>query len=121
MPHQSIEPLGENNISPYCMPGLIKSKPVTIQKIIDTVCEYFGITEKKIKSKSRKTEVIFPRYMAIYLIYEEIDIHSPEMGLLFKRDRTTIMHAYHTVENFILIKDLKTITALNQLKILIKQ
>jgi chromosomal replication initiation ATPase DnaA len=111
----------ENNISPYCMPGLIKSKPVTIEKIIGTVCEYFNITEKELKRRCRKTEVKFPRFMAIYLIYKEIEISSTNMGLIFKKDRTTIMHAFHTVENFISINDLKTISALNELKILIKQ
>jgi len=113
-------------ISPYSIPGIIKTKAVTPQRIINTVCYYFGIEYKKIIGKRRNSEIIFARFIAIYLICNEIKVGSKEIsfvkvGEIFNKDRTTVSHACETIDGFISIKDSKTITALNELKILIKQ
>ncbi len=62
--------------------------------IIDTVCKYFNITKSDIVGKKKNKEIVEPRMICIYLIYELLDLPLVAIGKKFgNRDHTTIMHA----------------------------
>lgn len=109
------------NISPYAIPGIIKTKAVTRERIIEVVCEYFGITEKILKKKCRDGNLIFPRFIAMYLIRFETGTEFTQIGIMFGKHHTTVIHACKSINDFISIKDRRTVHTLFELRKLLKQ
>ena len=69
-----------------------KSKVITPQLIIDTVCEQYGTKKEDIFSKKRNSEIVLPRQVIMYLCREHTDASLEEIGkLLGKKDHTTVM------------------------------
>lgn len=71
---------------------------ITPTQIIKTVAEFFDIPEKSIFEKTRKTEIVKPRQIAMYLIREDLKGSYPYIGQKFGgMDHTTAIHAYEKV------------------------
>ena len=67
---------------------------ITIEKIQNTVAEYYNIKLADLKSKSRTRSVARPRQIAMALAKELTNHSLPEIGREFGgRDHTTVMHA----------------------------
>jgi len=83
---------------------IIKPKSsITQNQIIRIVSEYYDIPEKSIFERTRKTDVVLPRQIAMYLIREDLQGSYPSIGEKFGgRDHTTAIHAYEKIK-----KDLK--------------
>ena len=62
--------------------------------IINTTCQYFGISYNDIVGKRRNKEFVEPRMIAIYLIRDILNMPLQAIGELFGgRDHTTIINA----------------------------
>lgn len=71
-----------------------------IQKIQQVVAEYYNITVEDLKSKKRKSEIAFPRQIAIYLCRTLTNESFPKIGIQFGgRDHSTVMHSVDKIEN----------------------
>lgn len=71
---------------------------VTSSQIIKTVAEFYDIPEKSIYEHTRKTEVVRPRQIAMYLIREDLKGSYPYIGQKFGgMDHTTAIHAYEKI------------------------
>jgi len=71
---------------------------VTPNQIIKTVAEFYDIQEKAIYEHTRKTEVVKPRQVAMYLIREDLKGSYPFIGQKFGgMDHTTAIHAYEKI------------------------
>ena len=71
-----------------------------IQKIQQVVAEYYNITVEDLKSKKRKTDIAFPRQVAIYLCRTLTDESFPKIGIQFGgRDHSTVMHSVDKIDN----------------------
>ena len=71
-----------------------------IQKIQQTVAEYYNITVEDLKSKKRKVEIAFPRQVAIYLCRTLTEESFPKIGIQFGgRDHSTIMHSVDKIDS----------------------
>lgn len=111
----------EINMSAYSIPGFIIRDEISTDAVISSVCDYFDITETELKNKSRKPDIIFPRFIAMYLLSVECKLSLYGVAKkLGKRDHTTIMNAKKRINGFILINDEKTISALKAIRISIK-
>ena len=68
---------------------------VTMQKIVDITCDYFGIKTQDICSKKKTKELVEPRQLAMYLITVMLpEIPLATIGQFFGgRDHTTVIHA----------------------------
>ena len=67
--------------------------------IIEKVCEYYKISNKDIRGKSRKFIHTKPRFVAIWLIKDEINLKLTAISDLFGRNHTTIIHSLRTIEH----------------------
>ncbi|WP_330463425.1 chromosomal replication initiator protein DnaA [Metamycoplasma gateae] len=56
------------------------TEAITPEKIIETVCKYYGIDKKKITSNTRVQEVVIPRKIIIYLLKNNFDYTLKEIG-----------------------------------------
>jgi chromosomal replication initiator protein len=70
-------------------------KPLTPKHIINTIATFYDISIEKLVGSSRKSELVFPRQITMYLMREELKSSYPHIGQeLGGRDHTTAMHAY---------------------------
>ncbi len=69
---------------------------ITIDRIVEAVCEYFGVTKDALIGKKKNKEIVVPRQVCIYLICDILGQSMPlaSIGEYFGgRDHTTVMHA----------------------------
>ncbi|MDC7293177.1 MULTISPECIES: chromosomal replication initiator protein DnaA [unclassified Butyrivibrio] len=83
-----------------------KTKVITPQLIIDTVCEQYGTKKEDIISKKRNSEIVLPRQIIMYLCREHTDASLEEIGkVLGKKDHTTVMSGINKIKQKITIDD----------------
>ncbi|NLC74459.1 MAG: chromosomal replication initiator protein DnaA, partial [Clostridiales bacterium] len=71
---------------------------VSVSKIQDTVCDYFGITPDLLLSKTRKREIVQARQIAMYLSRNLTKTSLTSIGTqIGGKDHATVLHAYNTV------------------------
>jgi chromosomal replication initiator protein len=71
----------------------------TLREILPVVARYTNISQKLLKSGTRKQSVVFARSVAIYLARELTDLSYEQIGrALGGRDHTTIMHNYQKID-----------------------
>lgn len=82
---------------------LQKESVISIDYIQETVCKYFDVTIKDLKSSIRSADITFPRHIGMYLCRILTNESFPKIGEAFgKRDHTTVMHSFKKIE-----KDIK--------------
>jgi chromosomal replication initiator protein len=80
--------------------GYVTIKPrLTVKRIQAVVSAFYGIEPREMTSDRRAREVARPRQIAMYLARETTPKSLPDIGRLFKRDHTTVMHAIRRVES----------------------
>ena len=77
-----------------------EKKAITIDDIIKTVSDYYGIECNAINTRSRKREVVLVRQVAMYLAKKHLDMSTSKIGkYIGDRDHATVLHACKTIEN----------------------
>ena len=72
----------------------VTRKTNTVEKIRDTVCDYFSLSVDAISTKSRKREVVQARQIAMYLSKQLTKNSLSSIGLAIgQRDHATVLHA----------------------------
>lgn len=70
----------------------------TIEGIIKTTAQYFGISAEDIQAKKRSKNVAFPRQVAMYLARELTENSLPKIGEKFGgKDHSTVIHAHKKI------------------------
>jgi chromosomal replication initiator protein len=77
-----------------------KRKPVNLQQILRAVCSYYSVKVDDIKGHKRTKDLVIPRHIAMYLIYDLTKTPYMSIGdFLGGRDHTTILHGVKKVED----------------------
>jgi chromosomal replication initiator protein len=77
----------------------VKSKNITIEKIIKIVCDYFNLMPEHLLGQKRSKELVGPRQITMYLLRHELNMSFPKIGKeLNKKDHTTIMYGVEKIE-----------------------
>ena len=72
----------------------VTRKTNTVEKIRDTVCDYFSLSVDAISTKSRKREVVQARQIAMYLSKQLTKNSLSSIGLAIgQRDHASVLHA----------------------------
>lgn len=80
-------------------PFILKTQELTVDKIIDTVCEYYEVSRPKLLGTSRPKKIVVPRQVAMFLCRRELGESFPTLATVFnKKDHTSIMYACSKVE-----------------------
>ena len=75
-------------------------REITLDLIVDIVCEHFNISLADIKSRKKSQEIAYPRQIAMYLCKKHTDKSLKAIAaVLGKRDHSTIIHGYQKIEN----------------------
>ncbi len=76
------------------------NKKISAKHILQTVCEYYDLSEDEITSNKKNQSVTYPRQIAMYLTRKLMDISYKSIAELYgKSDHTTVKHAYEKIEN----------------------
>ena len=76
------------------------SDSLEVRDIIKTVSEYYGLTEKQLKSKSRTKNIANARHISMYLCRKHLDLSYLQIGKEFgNRDHSTVSSAFEKIEN----------------------
>ena len=77
-----------------------EKKVITIDEIIRTVADYYGVEVSAINTRSRKREVVLVRQVSMYLAKKHLDLSTSKIGqYVGDRDHATVLHACKTVTN----------------------
>ena len=72
-------------------------RAITCDIIVNTVARYFDVRNEEIVGKKRNKEYTFPRHISMYLCRELTDNSLPQIGTVFSKDHSTIMHAIEKI------------------------
>ncbi|QRG10061.1 hypothetical protein EZH22_30505 (plasmid) [Xanthobacter dioxanivorans] len=89
----TVERLRNDLIDPHAVDSRI-----TIRLIQRVVAEHFGITTSVLISHRRHKTIVEPRQIAVALCKRMTPRSMPEIGRMFLRDHTTILHAIRKLD-----------------------
>jgi len=78
-----------------------QKRSITPTHIVKRVAKFFHLRSDDILGTSRRSEVVKPRQMAIYLMRKEAGLSYPTIGSVFKKDHSTIMHSFNKIKDTI--------------------
>lgn len=83
------------------------NKEREIKRILIACAEEFGVTVESLISKSRKRHLVAARQMAMKLIRYNFKypLSVKEIGKVFHRDHTTVIHSTATIMDYLAVKD----------------
>lgn len=70
-----------------------------IQESICIVAGRCGVNKYALAEGKRSADIAFARQLAMYLCHVVADMSLREVALAFNRDRTTVSHACHVIED----------------------
>jgi chromosomal replication initiator protein len=77
----------------------IDDRPLTVDDILDSVCNHFNVTTTAINSKSRKRDLVNARQVSMYLAQKYTKMPASRIGkLIGGRDHSTVIHSCSQVE-----------------------
>lgn len=77
----------------------IDDKPLTIDDILDTVCNHFNVSPTAVNSKSRKHDLVVARQVSMYLAQKYTKMPASRIGkLVGGRDHSTVIHSCSQIE-----------------------
>jgi chromosomal replication initiator protein len=77
------------------------SRPLTAEQIMERAAVNFGFSPVDLRAKSRRQPLVLARQVAMYLCRELTDLSLPQIGSLFDRDHSTVLHAVDKVKSLI--------------------
>ena len=94
---------------------LSSAKMVSLDDIRDKTAAHFNVKVADLRGVRRQREIARPRQIAMYLSKTLTTRSLPDIGRVFDRDHTTVMHAVKTIESLLktdknLAEDIRIIT-----------
>ena len=95
--------LAQGVLGEYFIAKPIRSRKVTIDEVIATVCQRFGTTAAVIKGPARNKDIVLARHVAMHLCRDLLpEINTVHLGAAFGgRDHTTILHGCQRVRTML--------------------
>jgi chromosomal replication initiator protein len=77
----------------------VDNHPLTIDDILEAVCQHYDVTPQNVFSKSRKRDYVQARQMSMYLAQKFTKMPTSRIGqLIGGRDHSTVIHSCSAVE-----------------------
>ena len=76
------------------------NREVTVESILELVCEYFDVPTELVKGQTRKRHVVVARQISMYLAKQHTDSSLKKIGSHFgNRDHSTVIYSCRTVRD----------------------
>ena len=77
----------------------VDNHPLTIDDILEKVCNHYGVSQQNVFSKSRKRDFVQVRQISMYLAQKYTKMPAGRIGqLIGGRDHSTVIHSCNTIE-----------------------
>jgi chromosomal replication initiator protein len=77
----------------------IDNKPLTVDDILDKVCNHFSVSQQSVLSRSRKRDYVLVRQVSMYLAQKYTKMPAARIGqLIGGRDHSTVIHSCSSIE-----------------------
>ena len=77
----------------------VDNHPLTVDDILEKVCQHYGVNQQQVFSKSRKRDFVQVRQVSMYLAQKYTKMPASRIGqLIGGRDHATVLHSCTTVE-----------------------
>jgi len=77
----------------------IDNKPLTVDEILEKVCNHYRVEQQHVFSKSRKRDFVMVRQISMYLAQKYTKMPASRIGqLIGGRDHSTVIHSCSTIE-----------------------
>ena len=75
------------------------NRPITVDEIVDKVCEFYNVPVEEVGGKSRKRNLVIARQVSMYLAQKHTKMPAARIGkLIAGRDHSTVLHSCEKVE-----------------------
>ena len=77
----------------------VDNHPLTVDDILEKVCDHYGVAQQHVFSKSRKRDYVLVRQVSMYLAQKYTKMPASRIGqLIGGRDLSSVLHCCSTVE-----------------------
>ena len=77
----------------------IDNKPLTVDDILEKVCNHYHVQQQNVFSKSRKRDYVMVRQISMYFAQKYTKMPASRIGqLIGGRDHSTVIHSCSTIE-----------------------
>jgi chromosomal replication initiator protein len=76
----------------------LETPVLSMERIVDFVCDSFEIPHTKLKSKSRQRQIVLARNMAFYMARTHTELSLKDIGDRFNRKHSTVLKGINNVE-----------------------
>ena len=77
----------------------VDNHPLTVDDILDKVCQHYGVPQQHVFSKSRKRDYVQVRQVSMYLAQKYTKMPASRIGqLIGGRDHSTVLHSCQAIE-----------------------
>ena len=77
----------------------VDNKPLTVDDILEKVCDHYNVSQQSVFSKSRKRDYVLVRQVSMYLAQKYTKMPASRIGqLIGGRDHSTVIHSCSTIE-----------------------
>lgn len=77
----------------------VTDEPLSVDTIIESVCQHYNVTPANINSRSRKKDYVMARQVAVYLAQKYTKMPASRIGrLVGGRDHSTVIYSCNQVE-----------------------
>jgi len=80
------------------LPGVPEPDQVPLLRILDLTARRFGVSLADIRGDGRSRTYTAPRQVAMAAVHRHLQMSYPQVGRVFGRDHTTVMHARKRVD-----------------------
>jgi chromosomal replication initiator protein len=74
---------------------------LSVEIIRDFIARQFKLSVHDLQSRSRKKTIAFPRQVSMYLARKYTDQGLAEIGKIFNRDHSTVLHSVRVITDAI--------------------
>ena len=98
----------------------------SVQRVINAICQAFGVSEEQLASRTRVREIVSARHMFYKIGRDTLGMTYKTLGSTLTRgrkgyDHSTVMHAIDAINDLMSIKDAIVTAKYNEVMSLIRQ
>lgn len=94
----------ESNTDDIRLEQLVDNPDLLAEYIISGVGRVAGLDDDQITGPSKKTNVVLPRQVVMYLLREHTSLSFPEIGRILGRDHSTIVYGVDKIKTALSLK-----------------
>lgn len=86
-----------------------------IENLISIITNYFNINSSALLSKSRKSHLVTPRHITMYLLSHSLSLNISQIGRYLQMHHTSILHGVNRIQEAVEKDDLQIIKYINEI------